>query len=139
MGVSMSGLGRSVGRLRTESVRLGELGRELTEEAAERGAERMREIIATSATPWVRENLHREGRIETEDMYKAVKAGDARKLQRGWSASFGWLDVQKAYFRMQEEGTYNVPNPTPMFALLGAYVETQEWFRARVREELRNR
>lgn len=127
--------------LRTESERIGAVGEQVLTEAAEYGKELMQTNIMTSGTGYVGRG-HRAipgGRIDTGVMHDAVEAEPAKKLQKGWSSRFGWINVVEPYFLMQEHGTYNVPNPTPMFAFIDATVRTREWLYGRVREELRNR
>lgn len=139
--LNIRGLNEWTGYLRTESARIGQLGEKVAEEAAEYGKELMRKNIMTSGTGYVGRGKRAipGGRIDTGVMHDAVEAGDVKKTQRGWSTSFGWINVREPYFLMQEHGTYNVPNPTPMFAFVDAVVRTREWFYARVRDEVNQR
>lgn len=82
---------------------------------AESGANFMRLVVATSATPWVREHLGREGRIVTETMYNSItvkKNGDEFHpvTRTAYNVTFGFgADRRRKfrdYFKAQEEGTY---------------------------------
>lgn len=70
----------------------------------------MRERIETSGTGWE----GREGRIDSGAMLRDVTAstragsGMTRAGHRSRSASFGWVNNQEDYYRLQEEGFTNI-------------------------------
>jgi hypothetical protein len=132
---NIPGLGRYVARLSTAAKREEELLTQIAQEAAEYGAQRMREFIETRGTGYVGKGPRAtaEGRIDYGVMIDAVKAGKPRKTQNGASVSFGWLDVRREYFKLQEEGFGMVP---PMHALLDATIMAREYFYRRIKESL---
>lgn len=130
------GLNKYTAYLRSTSKRLIDDGERVVEDAAEFGAERMREIIRTSGTA----KSGKAGRIESEKMLNDVSAGEARRTQTGVAGNFGWgLKGDKAedYFFYQEGGFRHwisgemIP---PMHALLGASVAAREYFYAEIRK-----
>lgn len=106
----MTGKDRFVARATAFSDNLSTLGAEAVTDAAEAGAEAMRERIETSGTGWKR----RAGRIETGQMLADVgsdaraRAGTTRVSGRTRSARFGWIKGMKDYYIYQERGFTNV-------------------------------
>lgn len=126
----LTGLNKYSARLRSESKRIETEGAQIAQDAAEFGAELMRQFIRTRGTGW----RGHTGRIESGDMLRAVGVGQPRKLKNGVAISFGWgVDGKPVenYFFFQEVGFRNTP---PMHALLDALVQSRQYFYARIKE-----
>jgi hypothetical protein len=99
-------------------------------QASDAGADAMRHNISTRPTTWMRENRGKTGRIETGAMLEAVESKvskDGHSLTGEW----GWIDTQKAYFLVQENGGVNSftgGSIEAMEALRDASIVAQEAF-----------
>jgi hypothetical protein len=138
MGMKITGLNKFTATLRTRTTRILDGGAQVAEDAADYGVSLMREYIATRGTGYVGKGARAtpEGRIDTGQMYDAVKAGQVRRNPSGVAVSFGWgIDGSPvpSYFLTQE----NEPTPggfPPMHALLDATIHTREYFYAELKK-----
>ena len=121
--------------------RIEEGNREVLEDGIEYGARKMKEYISTRATPWVRENLGREGRIKSGRMIDSVDHKVTDNSKNHWSGAFGWTDEQKTYFLTQElggENTITGGEIEAMYAMRDAAAEEWEVIQARIKENIEN-
>jgi hypothetical protein len=109
----------------------------IAEDAAEYGADLMRQYIETRGTGYVGRGARAtaEGRIDTGAMYDAVGVSDVRHNPSGVAVNFGWVHDVEPYFAYQEEGTATV---SPMHALLDATVQTRVYFYNEIRNMMRH-
>lgn len=123
--VDLTGLSRKLDKL--EQATKQEL-EELAAEAANYGADRMVEYIATRGTdnlwekPWGGKVGSFIGRVTTGKMLNSVGAR-SESGPRQTRAAFGWIRNVEDYFKYQENGFYHVLsriNIEPMFALRDA-------------------
>ena len=134
MGAKITGVEQFQAQLRTRTTRMRDEAADIVEDAAEYGADLMREYIATRGTGYVGKGVRAtpEGRIDTGQMYDDVKAGPVRVRKSDIVAEFGWIDNIEDYYAKQE----NEPTPRgfpPMHALLDARVRTREYLYAALR------
>jgi hypothetical protein len=138
----IDGLNQFTARLRTRAKDIEGIATEVAEDAAEFGAQRMREYIATRGTGWVGKGIRAtpEGRIDTGQMYDDVKAGPVRHNPSGVAVNFGWVGNVESYYAAQEKGFVNTftgrPVP-PMHALMDATIETRVYFYRELKRRLR--
>lgn len=132
MGMRITGLNKYSARLRSEAKRMQTDGEKIAKDAAEYGADLMREFIRTRGTGY----KGHTGRIETGAMLEAVQVGQPTRTKNGIAISFGWGVAggsREDYFYFQE--AYPTPGGhPPMHALLDALVRSREYFYARIKE-----
>lgn len=130
------GLNKFTAVLRSRAKAIQDGSDEVVEDAAEYGAARMREMIASRGTGYVGRGPRAtpDGRIDTGQMYDDVSVGNVRHNPSGVAVNFGWVGNVEDYYRYQEDGFKNVP---PMHALLDASVMTRVYFYSKVRELVR--
>jgi hypothetical protein len=140
--VRIDGLNQFTARLRTRAKDIDNSATEIAERAAEFGAARMREYIATRGTGYVGKGYRAtpEGRIDTGQMYDDVGVSQVRHNPSGIAVNFGWVGDVESYYAAQEEGFTNPftgrPVP-PMHALLDATIETRQYFYSELRKRFK--
>ena len=121
--------------------RIEEGNREVLEDGIEQIDKDMRRHISTRATPWVRENLRREGRIDTGKMIESVGHVVRSDTKNHWSGSAGWIGDQEDYFLTQELGgtnTFTGGRIEAMYAMRDAAASEWEVIQARIKENIEN-
>lgn len=128
-------LNKMISRLKHSADVLEKEAARIVREVAEEGAEEMRKIISTSATPaksagewssrWF--SATTKGRIETGQMLGDVSTAPSKKTARwGWALN-GGREVD--YYMYQENGfTHWITGKDvpPMHALLGSFLKARE-------------
>lgn len=122
--------------LRTRTVRVRDQAAEIAQDAADYGADLMREYIATRGTGYVGKGARAtpEGRIDTGQMYDDVHSEQVKIRKSDIVVSFGWTGNVEDYYETQE----NEPTPggsPPMHALLDSKIRAKEY----LYEELKRR
>lgn len=128
-----TGLNKFTAGLRSRAKAIQTASDEVVTDAAEFGADRMRQYIATRGTGYVGpgQRATPEGRIDTGQMYDAVGIGPVRRNPSGVAINFGWTGDVEDYYSWQERGFKTVP---PMHALLDAAIETRVYFYTKIKE-----
>jgi hypothetical protein len=138
MPAKISGVGQFQEMLRTRTTRVRDEAAEIAEDAAEYGADLMREYIATRGTGYVGKGARAtpEGRIDTGRMYDAVGVDPVRVRKSDIVVSFGWTEDAAAYFLQQENEPTRGGHP-PMHALLDAKIQAREYFYAELKRRFK--
>lgn len=138
MPAKITGVAQFQEMLRTRTTRVRDEAAEIAEDAAEYGADLMREYIATRGTGYVGKGARAtpEGRIDTGKMYDSVGVSPVRVRKSDIVVDFGWTEAAEAYFLEQENEPTRGGHP-PMHALLDAKVQTREYFYAQLRRRFR--
>lgn len=138
MSAKITGVNAFQNHLRTRTTRLREDAADIVTEAAQFGADLMREYIATRGTGYVGKGARAtaEGRIDTGQMYDDVHAKPARIRKSDIVAEFGWTDRVRDYYLTQENEITPGGSP-PMHALLDAQIRTREYLYARLKERFK--
>lgn len=138
MPAKITGVGQFQEMLRTRTTRVRDEAAVIAENAAEYGADLMREFIATRGTGYVGKGARAtpEGRIDTGAMYDAVGVSEVRVRKSDIVVDFGWTENAKAYFLQQENEPTRGGHP-PMHALLDAKVQAREYFYAMLKERFK--
>lgn len=138
MPAKITGVPQFTEMLRTRTIRVRDEAAEIAQDAAEYGADLMREYIATRGTGYVGKGARAtpEGRIDTGQMYDDVKVSEVRVRKSDIVVSFGWTDHAESYYAQQENEPTRGGHP-PMHALLDAKIQAREYFYAQLKRRFR--